>query len=109
MLIKIYAKPREDEARYSPAEGVDDVPKPILGDPDKEKICTSHVEGQNLTIKIACVRNVRQHERARGKKIQHQRASGFVRSSVVQRWRSQLPQSTLRIFLEKFVLICLTA
>ena len=52
MLIKVYASPREGEARYSPPDVVDSVPKPILGSPDRNRICTSHVERQNLTMRM---------------------------------------------------------
>jgi transposase-like protein/IS1 family transposase len=56
-LIKVYAAPREGEQRYSPADVVDAVPKPVMGDPDKSKICTSHVERQNLTMRM-CMRRL---------------------------------------------------
>ncbi len=52
MLIKVYAQPADGERRYSPAEVVEAQPKTILGDPDKKKICTSHVERQNLTMRM---------------------------------------------------------
>lgn len=51
-LVKIYAAPRDGEQRYSPAEVVDAVPVPRCGDPDVDKICTSHVERQNLTMRM---------------------------------------------------------
>ena len=51
-LIKVYASPREGEQRYSPADVVEALPKPIMGDPDRAKICTSHIERQNLTIRM---------------------------------------------------------
>jgi len=52
MLIKVYAAPREGEQRYSPADIVEAVPKPVLGNPEKSRICTSHVERQNLPIRM---------------------------------------------------------
>jgi len=56
-LIKVYAQPQADEKRYSPAEVVEAVPKPVLGNPDVAKICTSHVERQNLTMRM-CMRRL---------------------------------------------------
>lgn len=51
-LIKVYAAPREGEARYSPANVVDTEAVPVLGDPDPKRICTSIVERQNLTMRM---------------------------------------------------------
>ena len=51
-LIKIYATPKEDERRYSPPVVVDIQTEIIFGTPDPERICTSIVERQNLTIRM---------------------------------------------------------
>jgi transposase-like protein/IS1 family transposase len=51
-LIKVYGKPVDGEARYSPAEVVDTEVVPIFGNPDPARICTSIVERQNLTIRM---------------------------------------------------------
>jgi transposase-like protein/IS1 family transposase len=59
MLIKVYAQNREGEQRYSPADVVEAVPKPVMGNPDKERICTSHVERQNLSIRMGMRRMTR--------------------------------------------------
>ena len=53
-LVKIYAAEREGEARYSPPEVVEAIPTPISGDPDPDRICTSHVEQQNLMRMQMC-------------------------------------------------------
>ena len=51
-LVKVYATPREGESRYSPPDVVKAVPTPVMGNPDPERICTSHVERQNLTMRM---------------------------------------------------------
>lgn len=58
-LIKVYASPREGEQRYSPADVVEALPKPIMGGPDRAEICTSHIERQNLTIRMQMRRMAR--------------------------------------------------
>lgn len=51
-LVKIYKSPREGEHRYSPAEIGEALPVVISGKPNKYRICTSHVERQNLTMRM---------------------------------------------------------
>lgn len=51
-LIKIYASPREGEQRYSPGEVVETIPIVISGSPNPYRICTSHIERQNLTMRM---------------------------------------------------------
>jgi transposase-like protein/IS1 family transposase len=51
-LIKTYASPREGEQRYSPGEVVEAVPVVISGNPNPNRICTSHIERQNLTMRM---------------------------------------------------------
>lgn len=58
-LIKVYGVSREGEQRYSPAEVVDAVPVKVLGKPDSERICTSHIERQNLSIRMGMRRMTR--------------------------------------------------
>jgi hypothetical protein len=58
-LIKVYGLSREGEQRYSPAEAVDTVPCIVLGKPDRERICTSHIERKNLSIRMGMRRMTR--------------------------------------------------
>ena len=51
-VVKVYVSPREGEQRYSPADVVKAVPYPVMGNPDRNRICTSHVERQNLTMRM---------------------------------------------------------
>jgi transposase-like protein/IS1 family transposase len=52
MLIKVYKSNSEGEARYSPAEVSSVEVVPVMGQPDPDRICTSIVERQNLTIRM---------------------------------------------------------
>lgn len=51
-LIKVYGASRDGEQRYSPAEIVDVEVVPRAGMPDFERVCTSHIERQNLTMRM---------------------------------------------------------
>jgi transposase-like protein/IS1 family transposase len=53
-LVKIYSQEEQGggERRYSPPKVVEAIPTPVIGNPDPERICTSHVERQNLTMRM---------------------------------------------------------
>ena len=58
-LIKVYAAPAENEPRYSPARVVEVISKPVWGQPHPARICTSHIERQNLTMRMSIRRLTR--------------------------------------------------
>lgn len=58
-LIKVYAANREGEQKYSPPEVVDTVTKPLIGNPDPRRICTSIVERNNLSMRTSIRRLTR--------------------------------------------------
>jgi IS1 family transposase len=58
-LVKVYSSPREGEQRYSPGDVVEAVPVPIMGLPVRNQICTSHIERQNLSIRMGMRRMTR--------------------------------------------------
>jgi len=52
-LVKIYGAPIDDDHKYSPSKIKESVRTTLWGNPNSEKICTSHVERQNLNIRMA--------------------------------------------------------
>ena len=51
-LIKVYRATPEGERRYSPAEVVSTQTVVGIGNPDPKRVCTSHVERQNLSMRM---------------------------------------------------------
>lgn len=51
-LIKVYRASSDTEQRYSPGEVAECIPVAVFGNPIPARICTSHVERQNLTMRM---------------------------------------------------------
>ena len=59
-LVKIYAAPTaEEQRRYSPAHAVESIPTAVYGTPEQARICTSHIERQNGSLRQWCRRLTR--------------------------------------------------
>ena len=73
-LVKAYGESEEGSRRYSPATIIGTIETPLMGEPNEARICTSHVERSNKTLRMQIRRPTRLTD-AHSKKLANHEAA----------------------------------
>jgi transposase-like protein/IS1 family transposase len=73
-LVKVYGESEESCRRYSPSEIIGTIETPLMGEPDEARICTSHVERSNKTLRMQ-IRRLTRLTDAHSKKLANHEAA----------------------------------
>ena len=76
-LVKVYGPEDENNHRYSPMIVTNILETKILGEPEEERICTSHVERHNKTLRMQIRRMTRLTDGHSKKWSNHESAMAF--------------------------------